>query len=78
MHHLVDVAVYVSTHSYCQYLCLLATTVMFGQSKYSVNEYEELSQAVLALSNPSSTDLTVQVTNTDGSATGMRACIIVV
>ena len=78
MYHLADVAVYVSRHSYCQYLCLLAITVMFGQSKYSVNEHEELSQAVLVLSNPSSTDLTVQVTNTDGSATGMLACIIVV
>ena len=44
---------------------------MFGQSRYSVNEHDEPAQAVLVLSNPSSTDFTVQVTNTDGSANGM-------
>ena len=44
---------------------------MFGQSRYSVNERDEPAQAVLVLSNPSSTDFTVQVTTTDDSATGM-------
>lgn len=49
----------------------LAITITFGQSAYSVNENDEPAQAVLALSNPSSTAFTVQVTNTDGSATGI-------
>ena len=49
--------------------------VMFGQSKYSVNEHDELAQAVLVLSNPLSTNFTVQVTNIDGSATGMYVCL---
>jgi len=43
---------------------------MFNQSTYSVNENEGLTQPTLIFSNPSSTAFTVQVTNTDGSATG--------
>jgi len=46
------------------------TTVRFNQSTYSVNENEGPAQPTLVLSNPSSTAFTVQVTNTDGSATG--------
>ena len=49
---------------------LLVITVMFSQSAYTVNENDEPAQAVLSLSNPSSTDITVEVYNTDGSATG--------
>ena len=48
---------------------------MFNQSMYSVNEDAGPVQPVLVISNPSSTDITVQVTNTDGSATG-EYCII--
>ena len=48
---------------------------MFNQSMYSVNEDAGPAQAVLVISNPSSTDITVQVTNTDGSATGEYCCI---
>ena len=43
---------------------------MFNQSTYSVNENAGPAQPVLVLSNPSSTAFTVQVTNTDVSATG--------
>ena len=43
---------------------------MFSQSTYSVNENAGPARPTLVLSNPSSTDITVQVTNTDGSATG--------
>ena len=43
---------------------------MFSQTTYSVDEDDGPAQPVLVLSNPSSTDITVQVTNTDGSATG--------
>ena len=41
---------------------------MFSQSAYSVNENDEPAQAVLVLTNPASTDITVEVYNTDGSA----------
>ena len=43
---------------------------MFNQSMYSVNENAGPAQPTLVLSHPSSTDITVEVTNTDGSATG--------
>ena len=43
---------------------------MFNQSMYSVNEDAGPVQPVLVISNPSSTDIIVQVTSTDGFATG--------
>ena len=48
----------------------LAITVMFNQSVYSVDEDTGVTQPVLVLSNPASTDITVEAYNTDGSATG--------
>ena len=51
-------------------LLFVAITVMFNQSTYSVVENAGPARPVLVLSNPSTTDITVQVTNTDGSATG--------
>ena len=59
------------------FLFLLAITVSFEQSMYSVNEKAESAQPVLVLSNPSSTDITVQVFNTDGSATGEYCSILI-
>ena len=50
---------------------------MFNQSVYSVNEDAGPVQPVLVVSNPSSTDTTVQVTNTDGSATGEYCSILI-
>ena len=52
------------------YLYLLAITVMFNQSMYSVDENSGPVQPALILSNPSSNSVTVQVITTDGSATG--------
>ena len=49
---------------------------MFNQSMYSVNEDAGPAQPALVISNPSSTDITVQVTNTDGSATGEYCSIL--
>jgi len=43
---------------------------MFNQSTYSVDEDAGPAQPILVLSDPSSTAFTIQVTNTDGSATG--------
>ena len=51
--------------------------VNFEQSMYNVNENAGSSQPVLVLSNPSSTDITVQVTTTDGSATGEYYSILI-
>ena len=49
---------------------LIAVVIMFSQSTYSVNEDDGPVQPVLVLSEPSSTDITVQVFNADGTATG--------
>ena len=48
----------------------LAITVMFSQVVYSVNEDTGVTEAVLVLSNVSSTGITVEVFNTDKSSTG--------
>ena len=44
---------------------------------YSVNEDTGPARPVLVISNPSSTNITVQVTNTDGSATGEYCSILI-
>ena len=51
--------------------------VSFSQSTYSVSEDGGLFQIGLVLSNPSSADITVHVTNTDGSATGEYCSILI-
>ena len=51
------------------YFTYVAVVVFFNQSAYSVDEGDVL-YPVLALSNPSLTDITVQVFSTDGSAVG--------
>ena len=53
-------------------VCYISTdiTVSFNQSTYIVDEDEGPAQPVLVLSNPSSTDFTVIVNVTDGSANG--------
>ena len=43
---------------------------MFSQSGYSIGESNGPAQPVLVLSNPSSTDITVQVRSNDITATG--------
>ena len=48
---------------------LLVISVKFSQLAYSVGENNGMVQIVLVLSNPSSTVITAQVSNTDGSAT---------
>ena len=48
----------------------LTTTVNFSQSTYSVDEDDGPAQPVLVLSNPSSTDITVQVRSKNKTATG--------
>ena len=42
----------------------------FDQSTYAINEDKGSVQLLLGLSNPSTTDITVRVFSSDGSATG--------
>ena len=54
--------------------------MVFEQKTYSVHEDDGPAQPALILSNPSSTNITVQVLNTDGSAIGEycidQCCIV--
>ena len=52
------------------FVYLVVATISFSQSIYSVNENEGSVQPVIVLSNPSSTDVTVQVTDEEGTASG--------
>ena len=45
-------------------------TVSFMNPKYNVNENDGTVQFVLVLTNPSSTNIMLQVTNVDNTATG--------
>ena len=50
---------------------------MFSETTYSVNEGDGSAQIELELSGTSSTDTTVEVFNTDGSATGEYCSILI-
>ena len=68
---------YVRSYEYVVYH-LLATTVMFSETLYSVNEDGGPAQVVLVLGGLSATATTVvQVFNTDGSATGEYCSILI-
>ena len=55
----------------------LVATVMFSQTMYSVDESAGTAQIGLVLSEPPTTATTVQVFNTDGSATGEYCSILI-
>ena len=65
----------INVFTYCYYLP--AITVIFSQTTYSVDEDDGPAQPMLVLSNPLTTAITVQVTNTDGSATGEYCSILI-
>jgi len=52
---------------------LLAITVHFDPSTYTVSEGDEMVQPTLLLSDPSSTDVIVQIIDTQVSAAGQLA-----
>ena len=54
---------------------LLAITVMFTETMYSVDEDGGSVRIGVELSNPSSTDIVVEVFNTDRTASG-KYCIV--
>ena len=56
---------------------LLATTVMFTETTYSVDEDGGSVVIGVELSNPSATDTFVKMYNTDGSATGEHCSILI-
>ena len=49
---------------------LIDISVHFNLSTYTVGEGDEMAQPILVLSDPSSTDITVQIIDTQISATG--------
>ena len=53
-------------HAICHFV---AITVMFSQTMYSVDEEAGPAQPVLVLSNPSSSDIMLQVSEEQGTAT---------
>ena len=67
---------YVHNYEYVVYH-LLATTVMFSETMYSVNEDSGSAQLVLVLSNSSSNDITVEVLNIDESAFGEHSSTMI-
>ena len=56
-------------------LHLADATINFEHQTYNVNEDDIKIKPVLVLSNPSSSVITVQVSSTDGSATGKQLTI---
>ena len=50
---------------------------MFNETAYNVDEDAGLVQLALVLSDRSSTDITVEVTSGDGSATGKYCSILI-
>ena len=55
-----------------------AASVAFSQSLYNVEESNGFVQLELFLSNPSSTDITMELFGTDGSAIGDQYTSIVI
>ena len=57
-------------------MSFIDSTITFDQSAYTVDEDIGSVQPVLVLSNPSSTDITVQVTASSNTATGEHSRIL--
>jgi len=57
-------------------MSFIDSTVSFALTAYSVDEDDGPAQLVLVLSNPSSTDITVQVTASNNTATGEYSRIL--
>ena len=59
------------------WLChVVAVSVRFEESSYSVDERYGWVQTVLILSNSSSTSITINILNIDDTATGMYSLVI--
>ena len=62
-------------YTYINYYTIIDATVSFEQQTYTVEEAEEMVVLTLVLSNPSSTDISIEVFSTNGSATGKQLAI---
>ena len=61
----------------CVWLChVVAVSVRFEESSYSVDERNGLVHSVLILSSPSSASITIGILNINGNATGMCSLVI--
>jgi len=67
-------APFITVHAHvfnnCYIPIFIDPTINFQHPAYDVHEYSESVEPVLILSNPSSTDITISVFATDGTATG--------
>ena len=66
-HH---IAMHIMVSRYVTVVNSYLVAIGFNQSTYTVDEDDGPAQPVLVLSNPSSTDITVQVRSNDITATG--------
>ena len=55
---------------------VVAVIIKFENSSYSIDERNRPVKPVLILSNPSSTNITVNILNIDDTATGMYSLVI--
>ena len=62
-------------YAYINYYTIIDATISFEQQTYIVEEAEEMVVLTLVLSNPSSTDISIEVLGIDGSATGKQLTI---
>ena len=62
-------------YAFTNYYTIIDATVSFEQQTYTVEEAEEMVILTLVLSNPSSTDINIEVLSIDGSATGKQLTI---
>ena len=76
MHGYFWILYHIISNSYQSFI-ILAITVMFSETMYSVIEGAGPAQPELVLSNPSATSFDVSVTNTDGSAIGEYCSILI-
>lgn len=57
-------------------IIIAAISIRFNESTYSVNESTGLLQPVIVFSNPSAIDITLNVTDIEGSASSKLALIL--
>jgi len=61
---------YIDVEKLCDSFYYVAANVSFAQSTYFVNETDNFVQVEMVLSNPSSTNVTVQIISSDVTGTG--------
>ena len=62
------------TYSEVTFVNFIVATVSFDQSTYSVNEDDGPAKPVLVLSNPSSTDIAINLSISSNTTSGIHKC----